>query len=482
MKKGNTIGLNTLVLMAGQIVQRLLALSTTVLVVRYLGPEHYGQLTFVITLVTLGSVFWDFGLNTLITKEVAGNTDLIAAHSGGAILIKSGLMIPVAAAMAFYLSISGYPSDALIAFGLFAAGTFLSNLTGVFHAVFFALHQMEYSAALDTLRGVVFFILISATLFFSPDSKDLVRVVACYFAVFVLTSAIVTIIFVNRFGRPRFSTSFQDYLRLGKAAVPFVLTSMVNLILFRIDHLMISKLAGDFALGLYGAVYTIFEVIISFFPMIIMTSTFPVLAECFKNDRQRMAEIFNMLLKYFIVLSLPMSVGLILLREDIVWALYGSDYSSASSLLGILGACVWIFFLTTLISWTLTAADRQKIVFASNLIVMLANIVLNLLFIPRYGAQAAAAATLACEGFQLILMGSVLRTIMPFHFMRDLFKSALACLLMIAFILLLRRLVGSDNYIANLAFIIPLASGFYLGVSYWLRSFRFKEIKALLFS
>lgn len=482
MKKGNSIGLNTLVLMAGQIVQRLLALATTVLVVRYLGPEHYGQLTFVITLVTLGSVLWDFGLNTLITKEVAGNTGLIATHSGSAILIKSGLVIPVAAAMAFYLSISGYPPDAVIAFGLFAVGTFLSNITGVFHAIFFALHQMEYSAALDTLRGVVFFILISAIMLFSPDSKDLVRVVACYFAVFVLTSAIITLIFVNRFGLPCFRTSFQDCLRLGKSAVPFVLTSVVNLILFRIDHLMISKLAGDFALGLYGAVYTIFEVIISFFPMIIMTSTFPVLSECFKTNRERMAEIFNMLLKYFILLSLPMSIGLILLRKDIVLALYGSDYSSASPLLGILGACVWVFFLTTLISWTLTAADRQKTVFVSNLIVMLANIVLNLLFIPRYGAPAAAVATLVCEGFQLILMGSVLRTIMPFHFMRDLFKSSLASLLMIALIVFLRSLIGADNYVANLVFIIPLASGFYLGVSYWLKSFRFNEIKALLFS
>jgi hypothetical protein len=53
---------------------------------------------------------------------------------------------------------------------------------------------------------------------------------------------------------------------------------------------------------------------------------------------------------------------------------------------------------------------------------------------------------------------------------------------MIVHILFLRDLIGSDNYVANLVFIIPLAAGFYFGVSYGLKSFRFKEIKVLLLS
>lgn len=482
MTKPNTIARNTSILMAGRFVQRGLSFFTTVLIVRYLGPAKYGQYTLVITLVTLGSVLWDFGLNTLITRDVARDDTIVAQYTGDAILIKSVFMIPVLLFMLLYIEAIGYSKIIFFSICLFTISTFLNNLSGIFHAVFYAFRRMEYSAILDTLKSAVLLLLLSFLIYYTSLSAEITEVFICYFLSIAITFFLTILFFKRNFVLPVFSSRIETRMHMCKLAFPFLLTSMVNLILFRIDHLMLSKMSGDIALGLYGSVYTIFEVIISFFPMLIMTSSFPVLAGFYHSNRGRMTVLINMLLKYFLLLSLPMSCGLILMHKEIITVLFGPEYKEAGLILAILGGSVPVFFLTSLISWTLTAADKQKSVLLSNLIAMIMNILLNLYFIPLYGGTAAASSTLLCELFQLLYMAVILRKIAKILFVPNLFRASTACLLMTCFIVFIRKYFPiADDFVA-LIFIVPLAATVYFTLAYIFRAFQFQELRSLLSS
>ena len=83
---------------------------------------------------------------------------------------------------------------------------------------------------------------------------------------------------------------------------------------------------------------------------------------------------------------------------------YGEKFSQSIGILNILAPAVFLFFMNFLLSNALITSNREKIntwnlVFATSL-----NVTLNLLLIPKYGAEGAAWATVFCEGILVVLM------------------------------------------------------------------------------
>jgi O-antigen/teichoic acid export membrane protein len=88
---------------------------------------------------------------------------------------------------------------------------------------------------------------------------------------------------------------------------------------------------------------------------------------------------------------------------------------------------------------------------------MLMNILLNFLFIPKYGALAAATTTLVCEVIQLIIMSVVLSRTIPIRNEMNLAKITLATIVMSGVIISIKNNVTLSNNFWNVILTVLLA-------------------------
>jgi O-antigen/teichoic acid export membrane protein len=104
-----------------------------------------------------------------------------------------------------------------------------------------------------------------------------------------------------------------------------------------------------------------------------------------------------------------MAVGGFLLSNQLILALLGTEYLPAADALAVLAWTLPIWFITFLQGNLLTIIERQKAVAAVGFVNMTANVVLNLLVIPRYGFTGAAVTTLITEVIGMSQMFYLLR-------------------------------------------------------------------------
>lgn len=479
MLKPNSILKNSAFLMAGNLIQRFISFFVGIQIIRYLGPVKYGQFTFVIAFITIASLLWNFGLDTLFVRDVSRDKSLTASYSGQMIIIKSILIVLAVPFILLYLKFLDYEKNVIIAVFIFTLTDYLRSLYLVFEAEFKAFQRMEFISLLNIIRPVVLLLSVIVVTTILGGVKE---IFLCYLISYIVVFLSSLFLIKKYFVKPVFSIKISEMITTLKSSLSLFLITVVNIILFRIDHLMLSKMKGDASLGLYGSVYTIFEVIIAFFPIMIMSATFPVLSEKFKNDLSGMKNLYNLLMKYLLFLGIPISIGIILISDSIVVSLFGKEYLGAAKILSVLGGSIWIFFLTFLISWTLTAIEKQNYVLVSNFIALILNVVLNFYFIPKYGAMAAAITTLTCEFIQLLIMFTVLKETLHVQYQLNLIKILLSSLVMGIILLILKKYVVFSHPIVNLTFFILISTIIFFGIAFILKTVKKDEFKLIISS
>ncbi len=471
MVKANSILKNSAFLMGSNLFQRFISIFTLVIVTRYLGPELYGQYTFIITFASTFAILWNFGLNTLLTRDVAADKTRTERYMGSMIMIKAALFVVILPFMILYLKVLNYDNTVVLAASIFVMGSFLSSITGIFRSVFSAYRRMEFVAMQNILRPVI--LLTGLYIVFTlKKTGSVVDVIICYFFAFFAVFLFFSVICRWKITAPSFAVNIPFIVDLLKKGFPFLMISFVNIILFKVDHLMLSKMAGDLELGYYGAAYTLFDILLAFFPMIIMNASFPVLSMQYKNDIDEMRKLCNILMKYFLLIGIPMSCGLCLLGEEIMLGLYGESFREAGDLMSLLGFSIWICFITSLTSWILTAVEKQHLVLLSGSCAMLLNIGLNLLLIPAHGAKGAAVTTIICEAAQMVMMFIMFRRALAVKFDVKLIQILISTVVMGCFVAVVKE--AAANFHVSVLLTIAVSGAVF--IYFFLLSVCFKSV------
>lgn len=132
---------------------------------------------------------------------------------------------------------------------------------------------------------------------------------------------------------------------------------------------------------------------------------FPRLSKMYNEDNITIFnELVNKGIKIMLVFAIPSAVGLILLRRNIVIVFFGDSFEGAIPILTILSVMIPIVVCNTIMGGQVlvTMGKETKYMF-SVLIASILNVILNAIFIPKYGATSAAVASLISEFMVLIL-------------------------------------------------------------------------------
>jgi O-antigen/teichoic acid export membrane protein len=178
-------------------------------------------------------------------------------------------------------------------------------------------------------------------------------------------------------------------------SAPFAVQDTFSVMLARMDTLILSVLATQAAVGRYGAAYRLFES--SFLIIYALTAAFTALyTRLGPTSEPPLRFVFQVSIKAALVLLMPLAIAFVFLAGPVCSLIYGSTFASAAPL-SILGPGVALMGVINLtVSLLVSNEDPRRVVALTGAVAAL-NIGLNLLLIPIYGDEGAAAAMLATE-------------------------------------------------------------------------------------
>lgn len=196
---------------------------------------------------------------------------------------------------------------------------------------------------------------------------------------------------------PVFDISYST--RLFKDSWPIAATLLLNVVYFRADSFMISVLRSNTEVGIYNLAYSFFQTALVL-PTFIMNAYYPLLLKS-TNGLKKMA-------LALLVLALLGTVVTYLLAPFVTGLVTGGGFTGSSQSLQILSLSFPAFFLSSLFMWLLVSRGRYKIILLVYLIGLIANFLLNLVFIPQYSFFASSYITVVSEYLILGLQAVVL--------------------------------------------------------------------------
>lgn len=371
----------------------------TIALSRHFGPQGFGSLAFGLAFVRIFAVIAAFGLDRILVRYFVETDGVSRATLGRALVLKLGIaLLSYLALIALVFLVD--PHDQLtLAIVVLAGAGLLFQAFDVFDLYFQAQNRFRIAFFGRTLPIVFSTALkIGAILGGAP--------LLVFAALETVETALIALALFVAYRRCRPAALERDPLPLAprhllREGFPLLLGSLAAMIYMRSDILMLGKMAGFRAAGIYSAASQITEAC-ALLPMAFVPALFPILLRWRKLGAEFYARQFEKLFLGAAFTGAAIAIGLTITAPLVVHLLYGSEYSAAANIL-VIHAWSAIFLFVAIMQtgyditehltwWTAlrTAAGA------------LLNIVLNLVFIPRYGAVGSAFATLlslSCSGF-----------------------------------------------------------------------------------
>lgn len=393
-------------LAGGEAVARIVAFATTVYLARVLGPEMYGAVAVAVGLLLYLTQVADGGV------ELAGMPVIARAPTEAGAVARTALRWRLAMAVAavvvvapIALWVMPQPDGAvLLILSLSLPFTALSV-----RWVYLGLERPA-TVARSRIAGDVVTALVVVALVRAPDDVRLAPIAT------VVGTALATSIMLV--GLPRIGVTLRlttavppigPLLARGRQLVAF---TVLGLLMYNVDLLILRFAKGEFVAGQYGAAY----VLISFCANMAVAYSHTVMPSLARGGppvgdgpRVDASSVYASAQVAAFALSLPVAVGGAIIAPALVALIFGTQYGASVVALQILLASVPLAALRELAIAALIAHHRERVLLRVNAIAAVVNVGLNLALIPRFGLVGAAVATPAAEVVRLLLAATAAR-------------------------------------------------------------------------
>jgi O-antigen/teichoic acid export membrane protein len=441
---------------------------------RYFSGSELGGYFVAIALTNLIASLTELGMQNPLIREMTLHLEQTRHYLGNALIVRSILSI-VAYGIMMVSGIFLYTPIIVKMIVFLGLAEIANSLAQLYRCVFRAHEQMKYEAfTVIAERGAFLLIGGGAILF------DYGLVTVCQA---MLTAGCINLMLSVGLTRYRFTAlGFQPSREIVKVlmqqALPFAVGNLFNLLYFRADAIMLSKLSseGVDANTWYGLAYTIVNAFTILPGAFMMGAMFPVLSRAWEREKGRFPGAYTFGMRWMVLSGFPLAVGLSTLSPEITVVLFPTytpdEVGKIATALQWLSWAGGLIFVTTAVLAVLRATDKRRAFSVLMGTTALLNICLNLYLIPRFSHAGAAIAMVISEVFLLIFgIGYISGNIIKFRetpliFPTLLKASILSALMGIGLVLLKGSL--------SIWVLIPLAVLFYGGGIAILGEFRSK--------
>jgi O-antigen/teichoic acid export membrane protein len=360
-----------------------------------LGAAAFGCYQFAATLTTFLMLCTEMGLGVWTTRTLARDRSRAPVVVGTALRMRGLALVPYAVAVTLVALLVG-PGDTRTAL-VFLAPIALGNAVVDYAAtVFRGFERFQDEAGLNVLRALC---TMGAGLGALALSRTVGALGAGVLAGTAISAAGAFLLFARRYrliGTGAESGLDRPTARAALAqGIPLWLVTLISLLYFRGDVLLMRIFVGNAEIGAYSAAYKIFEGA-AIVPGVIMAGAFPPLARA-HGDPGRQGRWERLLLATLVGLGAASALGLYAGAARIVSLVYGAGFARAVPSLRLLALGLPFLYANAALTSILIARnlERRNLLFA--LLMLVVNTGANLVLIPRRGGPGAAWATVLTE-------------------------------------------------------------------------------------
>jgi O-antigen/teichoic acid export membrane protein len=225
-----------------------------------------------------------------------------------------------------------------------------------------------------------------------------------------LVQAAVTLALVGRVTDVTFAGSRRMLAELLRVAWPIGLAGIFVTAYYRIDGVLLFHYRGATAAAYYSAAYRVLDVL-QILPMTVSGVLLPLLASAGREGggEARVKRLFELAIGLLLAVAVPVAACGAILAPGIVDLIYGHHYHSSIYLLQVLLPAFIPICLGYVLTSQLILHGLLRPYIAITCVGAVINVVANAIAIPRYGAAAAAWATLGTELMVMTGIAAVVR-------------------------------------------------------------------------
>lgn len=387
-------------MMAEQILRIVSAVFVGIYIARYLGPEQFGVLSYVLAVAAFLMAVSRMGMDAVLVRELVDNPQ---RHQH---LMGTAFWIMTLVGVACYLMLLGavYILEEKSDVKAYLAVISISCVFTGFLTVDYYFQSKVKAKFSAVCKSIVLLLMSISKLVLIWSGSPLVWFVYAGLLDNVLLSLFLYIMYT---GSRQFSFfGFFDVStakRILISAWPMMLSAISVLIYMRIDQVMIKNMLGMHEVGIYSAATRIYEAWMTL-PFVISVSLLPLIIKSKNNSVDDYQRMLVRLFRVLIYLSVAAALTVSIFSEWLMVFAFGAQFAESAPVVGVV---MWtsVFAAVGSVSARYFNVEHMEIKFAlRTALAAILNVALNFLLIPYYGIMGAAVSTLVCTFFANYLM------------------------------------------------------------------------------
>jgi O-antigen/teichoic acid export membrane protein len=379
-----------------KILRVVINLTVGIYVIRYLGADSFGQLSYCLSIVGMFEAIAKLGLDAIVLRNLVQEPEATSDILGSAFILKLVASLFTLALIAVVLPTLGSDPQIHRMTKLIAVALILRS-SEVVEFWFRAQVLAKPTAIVGSLRLLIsstlkigliyrgFSLMAFVWLFLAEEVWQTIANVVIYWRYRSQQFPPQTPWFVWQFNFVRAKEMLGD-------SWPLILSGMMITIYMKIDQVMLGNMASSEVVGNYAAAVKFSEVWY-FFPLAVCTSVFPSIMRAKQEGAAKyyakLQQLYDLLAWIALVIAIIMTFASGLL----VKTLLGTEYLAAGKILVLhIWAGPFVFLGVARSQW-LMAENLTRLSFACTFLGTVVNLGLNFWLIPLYGGHGAAIAT-----------------------------------------------------------------------------------------
>jgi PST family polysaccharide transporter len=384
-------------------------------IARYLGPDSFGLLNFVVALVALFTPLADGGTQSVLGRE------LLRRPADHRRIMQSALALRLVYASAATALVVGSawmlrPADAQM--HRLVAIVALSMIPQAWDVVDYEYQSRLRSQPIMLARATsfaVFAVLKTGLILWHGTLNQFAWTIAAEAAVAAIIMQCLPVARGYLAGWTHLSLAEARYLAV--TCWPMAVAGLSIMLYMRIDQVMLGQMLGERDVGIFSAAVRISE---SWYviPVSIISSAAPALLAAQAENEESYRNKLLKVTRWLFWLSMAAAVTFSLASKTIIELLYGPGYAASADVLAVHAwAGVFVALGVSSGPWFVNAGFLKFRMFQT-LVGAVTNILMNLVLVPRYGPVGAAYATLASQCVSAFLVNATSQRTRPIFFMQ----------------------------------------------------------------
>lgn len=402
----NSVFKNAAWIIICKVIQSIINFVIGIITARYLGPSNYGVISYVASIVAFALPIMQLGLRNTIVREFIKSPDEEGSILGTSLVINiiSSLFCMIGT-IAFVAIVNAGERETLLICVLYSF-TLLFQATEMTQYWF----QSKLLSKYPSIAALGAYIVVSVYKVYLLVTRKSVIWFALSNVIDYFLVSIILIIIYKKLGNQKLTFNWNKGREMLSRSKHYILPGLMVMIFQHTDRIMIKLMMGSEETGMYSAAITCIG-ISGFVFAAIIDSARPVILEAKEKNRKlyenRVCQLYNIIT----CIALAQSIGMTLLSKPIIYILYGEAFLGATNIL-----CIAVWYITfayygSVRNVWILAEEKQKYLLGINVAGAVANVILNFILIPIWGAIGAAVASLFTQFFTNVIIGFIFKPI-----------------------------------------------------------------------